>query len=743
MTYTNTKNAWWNTARTAVSKKKKSYDYRGLNSKKNYSSFWMDDEWDNRSKFSGLTGGERAGSDLVKVIKLSNYRRAITNFVKIVTKQDIPVLFAGSESYTNGKAICLSSDIKDNNFDVTVGLALHESSHIVLTDFNILTVMMERKHEGLEALIEKHNQHGYDSYHIHIYHMTVTDLVKNLLNWVEDRRIDDFIFSTSPGYKAYYHKLYDHYWNDKAILKGMISDRMRDSSNIDHYMFHVINMINPMFNKHAMPGLDRIVEIVDLKNIARLQNTAESMEIALQIADIILTEIAKPAAQKKEEKKQQQESAKTNAKQTPGMSGEPGDDDGEDQEEGEDEAPSEPVSDAEQRAAEKAYQEQRKFLNGEINKKKATKKLQKQLDSISKQSIEVQTVGGTEGVSTRSMLLYDFTNSAAVGNFVALQEGLEQHYETMRQLPPRGDEYNAAHKMYQELREEVHALGFDVLGGAGGVDPRSEYREAITKGLEMGALLGKKLQIHNEARERVDNRLRSGKIDAKRLAHAGYGIESVFKQISIDRYKNANLHITLDASGSMGGKKWIATLQMTIAICKAASYTQGVNVQVSIRGTDRTSQSDIPVTVCLYDSRKNKLNHIVNIMRYVEPSSMTPEGLCYEGMYKKDLFVPGNSEMDSYILNISDGEPGCHNYYGDPAIKHTRHWVNKISSENNIQVLSFFISVGEYAKLVEQFNEYSSGRKFRMMYGKDAAVVDPASALGIAKELNKKFMAKI
>lgn len=727
MTYTSKNNNWWNTARTAVSKKKKSHDSRGLNAKKNYSSFWMDDEWDNRSKFSGLTGGERAGSNLVKVIKLSNYRRAITNFVKIVTKQDIPVLFAGLESFTNGKAIFLSTDIKDNNFDVTVGLALHESSHIILTDFSILPVIMERKHEGVEAFIEKHEKH--------IYAETAIDLIKSLLNWVEDRRIDNYIFSTSPGYKAYYHKLYDHYWNDKAILKGMVSNRMRDVQNTDHWMFHIINMINPMFNKYAMPGLDRIVDIVDLKNIARLKSTAESLEIALQIADIILTEGAKDDATRAQEKKQK-------------AAGDEGEDDtngsdegGENDDEETNEAPSEDVSNAEQQAAEKAYQQQRKFLNGKISKKQATKKLQKQLESISKQSIEVQTVGGTEGVSTRSMLLYDFTNAAMVGKFNALSEEYRQVSELLKM--PYSDEKRKEtsqrkDELFNELSKMGSEMGLEILGSLG-YRVRKDYETAVAKGLEMGALLGKKLQLHNEARERVDNRLHSGKIDAKRLAHAGYGIENVFKQISIDRYKNANLHITLDASGSMNGSKWEATLQMTVAICKAASYTQGINVQVSVRVTG----DDTPVTCYIYDSRKNKLNHLVNLIKYILPGGMTPEGLCFEGMYKKDLFVPGNSEMDSYILNISDGEPGCYNYHGTLAVNHTRHWVNKISNEHNIQMLSFFISVGDYAQLVEQFNQGSSGRWFRHMYGKDAAVVDPASALGIAKKLNKKFMAKI
>ena len=37
--------------------------------------------------------------------------------------------------------------------------------------------------------------------------------LKNMLNYVEDRRIDYYVFSTSPGYKGYYHSMYDKYFH--------------------------------------------------------------------------------------------------------------------------------------------------------------------------------------------------------------------------------------------------------------------------------------------------------------------------------------------------------------------------------------------------------------------------------------------------------------------------------------------------------------------------------------------------
>lgn len=182
--------------RTAVAKKNKFTDYRGLNSKKNYSSFWMDDTWDTSSKFGGISTKGSQTSDLVKSVKLANYRRAITNFVKIVTKKEIPVLFQGSVgSWTDGASITVSTDIKDSNFDVTVGLALHESSHIILTDFTLLKDLYQGTNTTVEEVCNKH---------MTISSSIIREYIKQMLNWVEDRRIDNYVFSTSPGYKAYY-----------------------------------------------------------------------------------------------------------------------------------------------------------------------------------------------------------------------------------------------------------------------------------------------------------------------------------------------------------------------------------------------------------------------------------------------------------------------------------------------------------------------------------------------------------
>ena len=102
-------------------------------------SFWLDDTND----IDVLTGETiQPGKDYHK---MAATLRAVGNFVQIVTGKSIPVTYSTKdESYTDGKAVVLSGNIKAKDYDPTVGLALHEGSHCALTDFDILPKLMER-----------------------------------------------------------------------------------------------------------------------------------------------------------------------------------------------------------------------------------------------------------------------------------------------------------------------------------------------------------------------------------------------------------------------------------------------------------------------------------------------------------------------------------------------------------------------------------------------------------------------
>ena len=148
------------------------YSAKSLNSKNNFSSFWLDNDWDNNSSIFDDEPVKK-GVDLVA---LASYRRAVSNFVSIVTgMSDIKVTFKSSgDSYTDGKQVVISSKLDDKLFDSTVGLALHEGSHIKLSDFDFLKGL---EHHIPQEYFNRAEVFGWSRY-------DVADKVKNLLNYV-------------------------------------------------------------------------------------------------------------------------------------------------------------------------------------------------------------------------------------------------------------------------------------------------------------------------------------------------------------------------------------------------------------------------------------------------------------------------------------------------------------------------------------------------------------------------------
>ena len=90
------------------------------------------------------------------------------------------------------------------------------------------------------------------------------------------------------------------------------------------------------------------------------------------------------------------------------------------------------------------------------------------------------------------------------------------------------------------------------------------YTDDVDKGIKLGTMLGKKLQVRGEDRSTVFNRQKIGKIDKRMISSLGFGNENVFQFTEIDSYKKINLHISVDDSSSMNGDKWKKTMVNTV-----------------------------------------------------------------------------------------------------------------------------------------------------------------------------------
>ena len=700
-------------------------------SKYGNSSYWLKDWEDEDSVVDTMSVVEKKSNDLYK---MAASKRAISNFVNIVTNDQIAVKFSErGDSYTDGKSVVIGSNISEpKDFDVAVGLALHEGSHIKLSDFKVL--------KDIYNIVPTHITDGAIKKGI----MNSVSIIKDLWNVVEDRRIDKFVFDSAPGYRDYYRKMYDKYFNDKLIDKALQSDEHTDEI-VDSYMFRIINIHNKNTDLTALKGLRDIYKTMGLGSIDRLKSSLDAFNVALTMFQTIMSNL--PTSESEEgdgdgSNDQQSEEPQNgnggNGSDEPReMTEEEFDDlmnsvDGESPTGGSDESPTGSggmeldnvpdemgtpsdstntdetettekvkLSDRQKQLLQKKIQKQKDFLDGDIKKKKITKKDNSDVEAIQESGSEVTSVGS----------------------------GIESYYGNHQ----KGTKCIVVKRLTQSLLESsIFPMSYNNwnVEENGPIDKR--HTDAVNDGIRIGTMLGKKLQVRGEDRNTIFNRQKYGKIDKRMISSLGFGNENVFQYMETDSYKKANLHVSIDASGSMNGGKWTNTMTNVVALCKAVDMIQNLSIQV----TFRTTSGEIPYIVMAYDSRSDKFSKVKQMFPSLNVGGTTPEGLCFEAIMKN--FLGSNNDMDSYFLNISDGEPYFGNndlyYSGEPAYQHTRKMVKQIEGMG-IQTLSYFVD--DY---VREGDEPSKG--FKIMYGKGAKLIDLKNVSQITKTMNGLFLQK-
>ncbi len=627
------------------------------------SSYWFDDI---DTDFTYQVNNKKQ----IDYTKLASAQRAIGNFVNIVTGKQIPVHFQNNDqSYTDGRSVTIGSKIEDKNFDATVGLALHEGSHIAFTNFSLL--------DGCYIGSSFHSyiaMRGGDP----DMNMVESDImqVKDLFNWIEDRRIDYHVYTNAPGYRKYYESMYAKYFNSAIVDKALQSEEKTDE-DWDSYMFRIINLTNPNRKIDALEVLPAVWKTIDLKNISRLKTSEDALNVAIEVYKIVSKQVKGSAS-----KQQQDKSNKTsNKSQSETKSND-----------------TNKLSNKQQERLKKQIQKQKEFVNG---KPKKVGKLSKKDNSIVKSLKE----SGTE------------SNPINTGKFGA-------HMYNVDAIVIK--------KMTHSVMCHMESI-FDSRNLLEDREPRSYYGpgDGVQKGIILGKQLGKKLQLRNEEKSLKSTRLNTGKIDRRLISQLGFQNANVFHRIVTDRYKNFFIHISIDASGSMGGRRFRNAIKSAVAIAQAASMTTGIRVQISLRGTSNLEGNvEKTVTVYAYDSAVDKMSKIKKYFPYLQTFGCTPEGLSFKSILP---YIKADAKGDECIfINYSDGAPssvtGCAYTYN--GIDFTRKVINEMK-EIGINVLSYFI---------DGRSEGWSADAFRRMYGNNAEFIDTSNLTQISKSINKKFL---
>ena len=707
-----------------------------MSTKPQHSSYWLDqDVFDDDE----LVAGPGRDDTLVRLMRLAAIRRGISNFVNILTnRNDIKVEFSsGKNSYTDGSTVVIAADEDPSKFDPMVGLALHEASHIKLSNFEFLKNIKNIENNAASgymtlywgdkvypagnfvadnilhpALVKKTHTYELDK-RPHVIAQMMKDL-QVIMNVLEDRRIDKYVYQNAPGYRPYYIALYNKYFFTGEVGKNLRFNPKWRELTVDNYINRLIYFFHPANKMDAMPGMEKLYKLMDINTIERVGDMNddkwkqsckfEDMPQLWTDANIIYAHILKfvelgqvqnepNTAEKTETSNEDMPSDLPNLDIPPASEFVPSP--------VEEEKKGKPGKFNEKKA-ENEMKKAQQVINDEVNKKKVSKTEAQAISAIEQAQADMVDITGDGIKFGRCIVMRKLTDQV-----------LEQEWYPFRSY-------------WKSDRQDA----------------------AIAAGRRMGAILAQRLQVRNDPLFTKQTRLPQGNIDRRLLAQLGMDIEQVFHKSRVDMHKPAMLHLTLDASGSMSGDKWHKVVAVAVALAYVGSKIRNIDTVISMRGGD-----SIPIVSVIFDSRRDQFNTAIRHFRKVGAAGATPEGLCFKATL--DLVLECADTHDVYFINFSDGEPSFAydkrstlsgekskyaeyvNYSGEFAFKHTRTMINRIK-EHGVKVLSYFITEDNYTR-TSYSREYTA-KAFKYMYGENAQFVNVQNVSEVLRTLNNTLL---
>lgn len=727
--------------------------------------FWLDTERYANFIEEGLDPKNKSLVFSIDMVRLASIRSAVASFVRILTRRVIPVYFCNAPDSFNyaGKQIYISAKINTKrDFDVAVGLALHEAGHTLLTDFDIVKHAYQNVPRKIYKLSDSKN----------IRRASMEKFMHGMWNVIEDRYIDTYVFNEAPGYRGYYAAMYEEMWNSIEIDLKLQSDDCRYPS-LKSYDFRITNFTNENTDLLALPRLEDIAQVIDISHIDRLTTTKDRIDTAFKVTEIVLDCIDK------QEKLEASGGAGKSHKKQQGLA-DPRDyfDFGDEDTAANDGDEKTPEGKGKKDGYEKPSEEETKDVGTDMIKEisdvisgrdphpEKLKDNEKAVNQTSDMPVDRKDAREIDALmdKQRKFMQGDVPKEAVTEYQKALLDLIEKHGIIIVQVDvPMVVAGNdtcfkvdcvVVHKMSKELvlsGNGVFPMSGAMQMGQDTPEPPKEVADAVRKGVILGSKLGRKLQIRMESNPNKELRKKYGKINKRQLHEAAWDAEDFFQKIYIDPKTGANLHITVDASSSMGGSKWYKTMTAVVAICKAASMIDNIHVTVSFRTTQSTSGTTLPYVVLAYDSKLDKFNKVRTLFPYLVPNGCTPEGLAFGAtMSLFEGITP--DEEDRYFLNLSDGEPCFHmvapdtglglSYSGETGAEHTKTQVDKIR-RLGVEILSYYIEDERWGKM-DRANKKDDPTMvwFRKMYGKNAQFINVNSIVDLAKTINKLFLTK-
>lgn len=674
----------------------------------------------------------------------------ITQFVRIMAGRDIEVNFQESsegspDAHTDGDVVTIPSEIGEN-FDATVGTALHESSHVVLSDFDILNELQDgsivpqdivdklepklkksKMYEAFEAMGGKDSDIDPRDQAARGLHV--------LWNVVEDRWIDNWAYNRRPGYWGYYIQMYNEHWHSDEVSEifkyddkreeaveevesgASLQDVLRRESkrapgSLGEFASNALShleqgttesavreefldkfAVKPDWNSYSFRvtnitnsdwNPDALPGLREIWNILDVHNIdrLDSSRESFEVACDIFRVILEHLDAIYVDPRFDPQGGK-------GEESEKADEEG-----GESSLPE---------GMEEILEDQIEHMKGEAGEGMDPEDLE-DIEFFESSDVEEVEVGDSDGD--------DNDASPAVSSRMNFEDTFDTSVSAILVGSVSESFLQSNHEKLEPVTESKN----------------QDTRRAVQEGIEMGKILGNKLRVFDEQRNTKYTRRRKGKLDDNLLAEINFS-SRLFYTTETEKYQSGFLHVSVDASGSMDrGEKFERAVKTSVALAQAASMIRNFRCQVSFRSTCKVD-SKRPLLLLAYDSAKDSMEYVKNVFPYLTGGGTTPEGLAFESM--REQILNASQDKDAYFVNISDGMPyftrrGGVRYSGKSAQEHTKSEVETLKRAD-ISVLSYYIGSD---------NEDD----FEKMYGDDSEFIDVESISDIRKTMNTKLL---
>jgi hypothetical protein len=647
------------------------------------------------------------------LMKLANIRKGIANFVRIVTGKDIPVHFStGKDSYaTSNDIIVISATNDPAKFDANVGTALHEAAHLILSKptkqkesvdwFGVMTAVQDHPEQFFDAEIEveagrlnRTSEKVFKDFHF-------------IMNVLEDRRIDKWMYVNAPGYRPYYEAMYKAVWHNDYITKGL-GHPATHRPLVKYYQFHLCNMTNEAASPDALPGLKEIWQLIDLPNIRRLGGTdvlwttyeynrklvggtlryrmadlPEMVRIAITILKIWYKNSKLPHEVPEIEDLYKQAKAQGRVQQRPAQDADKSEDDPmqdqnfdqpDDQEFGD--IPDEEEKDAPIFGSEgdrgQREEDSEESTGGTGQGIQPKGEDSQDGDNTGGQCDHDESNGPTKQTLKRFWDDKEFERelerqSKALEGEMEKESVTEEMKHTLDAMEGAGAELKESGKglainahcpviVYNKLTQQlVESPAFPFVAKYGHLPSVcDESARAVEKGINLGSMLAHRIRVIADEATVTFTRRTQGRLDKRLLSGLGYGVQNVFSHTQIERLDPVLVHLTIDASGSMMGDRWYNAMLLAAALAKCSEKTRNMDVVVSIRAGSHSGSSHAVMAI-IFDSRVDQFAKVTRYWPYLRPYGSTPEALCFEPIMEK--FIRGNRNIRKFFVNVSDGEP--------------------------------------------------------------------------------------